>query len=230
MAVIVGADGYKSRWLAIALDTATGRLSASLATTAELPALRFDVLAIDIPIGLADAGAREADRDARTFVGRQRLSSIFPAPILPALECSTRGEASDTTYRACGKRVSAQGFALFSKVLAVRQLLRAQPDLTLRVYEVHPEVSFRALSGKPLAHYKKTVPGMQERQELIAAHFGAEVFDRLKASCDVRLPNDDLADAFAALWSAGRILEGTVATLPPLRLTDSTGLPLNIWY
>jgi predicted RNase H-like nuclease len=230
MAVIVGADGYKAQWLAVSLDTMTGRLTTSVVATEALPALGFDVLAIDIPIGLSSMESRDADVAARKFVGPRRASSIFPSPILPALPCSRRLEAADATLRVCGKRVSAQGFALFPKIRAIRQLLAHRPDLAGKVFEVHPEVSFRALACRTLEYYKKTPEGMAERQNLIAKHFGSRVFAELRAKSKVRLPDDDLADAFAALWSAGRILQEAHESLPINRGTDSAGFPLNIWY
>src|SRR5271157_3482359 len=48
----------------------------------------FDIIAIDIPIGLLDAyeiGGRACDRAARKFLGKPRGNSIFPAPVRPVL-------------------------------------------------------------------------------------------------------------------------------------------------
>jgi len=41
---------------------------------------------------------------------------------------------------------------------------------------------------------------------------------------------DDIADAFAALWSAERLLAGTAQRLPEAPVHDSYGLPMHIWY
>ena len=40
-------------------------------------------LAIDIPIGIPEAGARPADREARALLGPRR-NSVFPAPVRAA--------------------------------------------------------------------------------------------------------------------------------------------------
>jgi predicted RNase H-like nuclease len=81
-----------------------------------------------------------------------------------------------------------------------------------------------------MRHHKKTPLGKQERQELIARDFGSNVFARLCAGSPVRLPEDDVADAFAALWSADRILRGAASRLPPEIVPDVLGFPMNIWY
>lgn len=229
MAIIVGADGYREKWLTVSLDTSTDEIWAAVRSTAELPALGYDVLAIDIPIGLPEAGSREAESLARGFVGPRR-SSVFPTPIRPALRCPTHLEACAITHAINGKKVSVQAFALFSKIEQLRNLLEAHPDLASKTFEVHPEVSFRAWDGEPMQHYKKSAGGKQKRQALIAREFGADVFDRLKRESSVRLPDDDLADAFAALWSAKRILEGRFASIPGHRILDGAGFPMNIWY
>ena len=229
MATIVGADGYKKDWLAVSLDTSTGEVTAAVMPTADLPALSYDVLAIDIPIGLPETSSREAESLARDFVGPRR-SSVFPTPIRPALRCSTRPEACSITHAINGKKVGVQAFALFPKIEQIVDLLEAHPQLATRTYEVHPEVSFRAWAEKPMAHYKKSVAGKQERQALIAREFGTEVFARLQRESSIRLPDDDLADAFAALWSAKRIFAGSVAKFPDRIVPDAMGFPMNIWY
>lgn len=229
MATLVGADGYKEDWLTLSLDTATGEIKAAVTATADLLVLSFDALAIDIPIGLPDSGSREADRLARAFVGPRR-SSVFPSPIRPALRCSTRPEACTITNAINGNRVGVQAFALFPKIAQVVDLLQAHPELAARTYEVHPEVSFRQWAEEHMRHYKKSPAGKQDRQALIAAEFGPDVFARLQRESPVRLPDDDLADAFAALWSAKRIFEGDAARLPGHIVPDAAGFPMNIWY
>lgn len=104
------------------------------------------------------------------------------------------------------------------------------PQLAARTYEVHPEVSFTAWGGQHMAHHKRTSLGKQERQMLIARQFGPNVFSGLRADSAVRLPEDDVADAFAALWSADRIRRGVASRLPDHTVLDASGFPMNIWY
>jgi predicted RNase H-like nuclease len=41
---------------------------------------------------------------------------------------------------------------------------------------------------------------------------------------------DDIADAFAALWTANRLFAGIAQRLPSHAIRDSHGLPMHIWY
>ncbi len=43
-----------------------------------------------------------------------------------------------------------------------------------------------------------------------------------------RVKEDDMLDAFAALWSARRWIVGTAETLPPEPPKDACGLPMQI--
>lgn len=67
------------------------------------------VLGVDIPIGLADEGARHCDKEARRVLGQPRASSVFPAPIRPVLAAECWEEACTIRERAAGKRMSKQG-------------------------------------------------------------------------------------------------------------------------
>jgi predicted RNase H-like nuclease len=229
MAVLLGADGCGRDWLVVRHDTATAHTSAFLSTTQDIAHLDFDVLAIDIPIGLPEAGRRPADARARTLVGPRR-SSVFPSPIRPSLYATTREEACQITQAADGRRVGVQSFAILPKIRAVIELLQANPQLASRVFEVHPEVSFAAWAGHPLLHNKKRAAGKQERQQFIAGEFGPTMFTALREALPAGVAADDLADAFAALWSARRIHERAALRLPDEAVVDATGRPMEIWY
>ena len=62
MAVLLGADGCGRDWLVVRHDTATSYTSVFLSATPEFAHLDFDVLAIDIPIGLPEAGQASSRR------------------------------------------------------------------------------------------------------------------------------------------------------------------------
>jgi predicted RNase H-like nuclease len=100
------------------------------------------------------------------------------------------------------------------------------------VFEVHPEVCFWGLASfKPMQYGKKTPKGRRERRELLVQLFGAKAIDEIRsrhARSDVT--DDDLYDAFAALWTARRIHAEKASCLPKSPPHDSTGLPMVIWY
>jgi predicted RNase H-like nuclease len=229
MQQIAGIDGCQSRWLAIAHMPGSPSFVAQVLTTSELPAQPWALAAIDIPIGLPDSGAREADRAARKFIG-PRASSVFPCPIRPVLDATSWEEACEITYQHNGHRISKQTFAILPKIRAVDECVRST-DLRQRLFEIHPEVSFASWQGAPILHAKRDARGHEQRRALIAGHFGPEAFASVVAQIGARsVTADDIADAFAALWSAERLLAGTAQRLPNVSAVDSFGLPMHIWY
>jgi predicted RNase H-like nuclease len=112
----------------------------------------------------------------------------------------------------------------------VDELVRSQQNLGLRVREVHPEVSFRAMASRPLAS-KHTAEGQAQRLELVAEAFGPSAYvDAWTQLGERKSLRKDLLDAFACLWTARRIQQGTALSLPAEPETDSAGLPMAIWY
>ena len=231
MRPIAGIDGCKSRWLAIAHVPGSRAFEPRILETSELAAQPWALAAIDIPIGLPDQGARESDGLARKFVG-PRASSVFPCPIRPALAATSWEEACEITLRHNGHRVSKQTFAILPKIRAVDECVRST-DLRQRLFEIHPEVSFACWQGAPTLEAKREVRGQEQRRALIARHFGAEAFASVVAQLGAGAANataDDIADAFAALWSAERLHAGTGQRLPHDAAFDSFYLPMHIWY
>jgi predicted RNase H-like nuclease len=92
---IVGVDGCRRGWVAVAENVAEkvcGTVYERFEDLlADLPSAR--VIAVDMPIGLLDKGARDCDLQARRRLG-PRGSSVFPVPIRPVLEATTPEEAS----------------------------------------------------------------------------------------------------------------------------------------
>lgn len=202
---------------------------AKLLQTEELAVQSWDLIAIDIPIGLPDGGAREADLAARKFI-RPRGSSLFPAPIRPALPAASWQEGCEITCTVDGRRISQQTFAILSKVRDIDSCVRST-SLRDRIFEVHPEVSFTAWKKGPMLFPKRHRQGHKDRRDLIAGYFGPDAFDSVRAQLrGEKVAADDIADAFAALWSANRILMGAAARFPESPQFDSLGLPMQIWY
>lgn len=118
-----------------------------------------DAMAIDIPIGLPTGGARKADVVARDFLGARR-SSVFLTPAREAITAGTHALATQAASARTGTGISQQAYALGTKILEVERWLPSSP---CPVYEVHPEVSFSVLLGRPARASKKTWTGMAER-------------------------------------------------------------------
>jgi predicted RNase H-like nuclease len=231
MSTLCGIDGCKDGWIAVVLDTRSAKLSTMVLSTEHLSALDVTVAAIDVPIGLSSSGPRQADQLARRHLGRLRGCSVFPAPVRAALDAKSWEDACTRTVAVDGRRVQLQTFGILPKIRAIDSLLRSDRALAGRLFEVHPEVSFSAWSGTPMAHGKKTAVGKIERQNLIAADFGPEAFSSLRAELrGHKVAADDLGDAFAALWTAQRIHCGKASRFPVTPAFDDHGLPMHIWY
>ena len=199
---IAGTDGCSSGWLCIEQGE-NGLLSPRLhRTTSELLAYAgtFDLLTIDIPIGLRDDGPRQVDILARRLLG-PRASSVFPAPVRAALDGESYLDACARSAAACGKRLSRQAFAILPKISEVDKGLRADSQVAERVREVHPEVCFYFLNNKqPMAHPKKSGQGYLDRFRLLERHFGAAIAD-LRSQVPRRDAADD--DLWTPLWRFG---------------------------
>jgi predicted RNase H-like nuclease/predicted enzyme related to lactoylglutathione lyase len=171
-------------------------------TIADALLVDADVVGVDIPIGIPDAGTREADVAARRFVG-PRASSVFPTPIRPVLEAETYAEARAVATELTGKSVSAQAYRLRDRILEMDGYAHEDE----RVIEVHPEVSFRELARRPLLP-KRGTDGLVERRRLLE-----DAGIDLPASVP-RIAEPDLLDATIAAWSARRYVNGEALPLP----------------
>ena len=233
MVWLAGVDGCPSGWIRASRDTDSGALAfgifASIGDVVrEVPVPKR--IAIDIPIGLPESGARVCDREARRLLGPRR-SSVFPAPIRPALIATSRQEANDITARIDGRGVSAQAFGIYAKVREVDLLLTSRPGTQRRLCEVHPELSFQAMnSGVPLGAPKKAAAGLAQRRALIQDWLGSPLPDVRGAIPRRDLADDDILDALATLWSAHRLESGGATTLPVEAPLDGRGLPMQISF
>ncbi|MCA9287591.1 MAG: DUF429 domain-containing protein [Phycisphaerales bacterium] len=234
-AVLAGVDGCPKGWICLTRDSETRAITSRVfpsakALYAQEPAPR--VLCIDIPIGLTDSGARQADVAARACLGSKRASSVFPSPIRPALEGRDYADATARHKAGDGRGISKQAFAIYPKIREVDRELQLDAALAERVREVHPEVCFWAWNhGVPLEHGKKTMEGQQIRRELIAKTFGPEAFAKVRAAHPrSEASDDDITDAFAALRTAMRIDSGESQTLPSRVPRDRFGLRMEMCY
>ncbi len=188
-------------------------------------------LAIDIPIGLTTSGPRDCDLQARKALGKRR-SSVFPAPLRAMLRARTYREACNIRYEIERKKISKQTWGIMRKIVEVDAALRRDRSRQDWVHEVHPERCFMAWNGgEPMAHNKKTKDGRAERRTLVESHFGPDAFTSVRSQFLKKVAaDDDILDAFAALWTAERIVAGRALTLPYPPPLDSEGLRMEMVY
>jgi len=225
-AEVVGVDGCPGGWVAILLSEGVVAGAAFAARFGELLAAipAGALVAVDIPIGLPERGWRKADAAARQFL-RGQASSVFSTPPRPVVEAATYQEANRRCRELTGQGLSRQAFALAGKILDVD---RSRAQVGARLYEVHPEVSFRALATTPLQAGKRTWVGHLQRRVLLER--AGIVVPADLGSAGHMAGVDDVLDAAVAAWSAQRIAAGIARSLPDPPERDTEGRAVAIWY
>jgi predicted RNase H-like nuclease len=221
---VVGVDGCKDGWIAVVLrgfEISTfflERIDVLGDTVADA-----SVIAIDIPIGLLSEGLRKADVEGRKELGR-RQSTLYVVPAREALEAATHEAATRISKARSGVGISRQSFSLKSKIFEVERWL---DDAPCPVYEVHPELSFKQMTGSVVDSSKKTWAGMTiRRQALLREGIDLDTASRQVAD---RAAVDDMLDAGAAAWSAKRIHDGTARSIPQVPEPSPGGRAIAIW-
>ncbi|MEZ5206690.1 MAG: DUF429 domain-containing protein [Acidimicrobiales bacterium] len=144
--------------------------------------------------------ARRADVEARRFIG-VRASSVFPAPPAEVRDVGTYDEANALLVALGAPKLSRQAWALVPRIAEADALARTDR----RVFEVHPEVSFRQLHGAPVPWSKKSWNGLHLRH-------------RLLADAGIVIPTDAARRSRASsatTWSTPPSLPGRLAASPP---------------
>jgi predicted RNase H-like nuclease len=99
----------------------------------------------------------------------------------------------------------------------------------MRVHEVHPEISFYFLAGqRPLKYRKKSEAGREERRKLLEPLYSRWLQAALLARKKLGCAEDDLLDAFVALWTAKRIACRISYTIPAVPPQDAFGLRMEM--
>jgi predicted RNase H-like nuclease len=191
MQTTVGIDGCAAGWIIASVDR--------VVVIRELRLDEFELIGVDMPIGLVDGPPRACDIAARKFLGRAG-SSVFPAPPRAALGCSDYRAALAAARSATGRGISKQTFNLMPKIAELDQLIN--PTNQHMIVEVHPECAFKLLNGGGRLPSKKTGAGQDLRRRLLADQYDVPARPPHGAAVD------DLLDAYAVLWSAQRYLRG----------------------
>jgi predicted RNase H-like nuclease len=120
MQLVAGLDGCHGGWVLVETPadgdgrTTVERVSNLDGLIANLHSGELAAAAIDVPIGLPEAGSRRCDIEARRMIGARR-SSVFPAPARRVLGATTYDDAAARSQAIAGKRLSRQAFSILSK-------------------------------------------------------------------------------------------------------------------
>lgn len=216
--VAVGIDACRTGWFAVVIEGEAAH-GLHLRALDELPdrVPRVDGIAIDIPLSLPTTGRREADVLAKERLGI-RHPVVFFTPPLPVLQAPDHATASRINRELTGHGLSQQAYALRAKILEAREWLCRAPA---PVWEVHPEISFAALTGGPILFPKRSWAGTRLRAQALANAGVVIADDDVEAA---NIATDDVLDAAVAAWTARRCLAGSATSLPEgPRSSDSAG-------
>ena len=226
MALVAGLDGCRGGWLMVRLDTGSRRTAVEFAASWQALGLSdLALAAVDMPIGLADAGPRACDLAARALLPKGRKSSVFAPPRRYMLACRSWQDAQAEGRRREGVGLSKQSWNLIPKIAEIDRHI--EPSDQARLREAHPELIFQNLNGwQPLAP-KKSPEGAGQRREILDRN-GLTLAE---PGLPRRLAGpDDLLDAAACALAAERILAGRGQCLPAQPTRDRRGLRMEIWY
>jgi predicted RNase H-like nuclease len=234
-----GVDGCSGGWvvaLACFAGAATQPACAEVrvcAAFAEVLALcpRPRIVAVDMPIGLlarAQPGGRSCDAAARALLGRPRASSVFSPPARAALQ----NEGYRDAMLRNGGGMSRQAYNILPRIREVDSAMTRA--LQRRVVEVHPELVFAQLAGRPMQAAKRSRAGQAERLACLRRAWGPALPEVERVRTELgrrRLAVDDILDACVLAHAAQRLRLGHACRLPaqePPR--DARGLRMEIWF
>lgn len=223
--LVVGVDGVRGGWVAVALRgrrVVDARLFERLADVLEAWP-KAAAIGVDTPIGLPtgkpDAAGttdfpRAADLAARELLvgAAARVFTVYPEAVYRA---ETHADATALATRLVGRGISQQAWRLRTAVL---DALTVEDDP--RVFEVHPELSFLQMRGEVLRP-KTTWQGIAERIDALR-------LDGIEVPLDhdaAHAPAADVLDAAAAAWTARRRQRGKALRVP----RGATGSTPTIW-
>ena len=233
--MFVGVDGCRAGWLAIGLEAEDNW---QVNTFPDVYSLweyhgQASVILIDIPIGLKSDGRaeRRCDPQARKLLGLRR-SSVFPAPCREAIYASSYQEACDINQRLTGKRLSVENWNIIPKIREMDCLLSDDKSARGRIREIHPELCFWGLAGRPMQHAKKRSEGLSERTQLLQSIYPQTADIIAYALSTYRrkdVARDDILDALAAAVT-GLMGAHNLSSIPQEPEFDERGLRMEMVY
>ena len=218
---LIGVDGTSSGWIASIGNSRDRRLS-SIKFSEDLNKLLSDypdsVVVIDMPIELNKKNyLRTCDVLAKKYLGKAFQSSIFIPPLKRVLKCSTYQEANELSKKIVGKGLSKQSWHLKKKISEVHEISK----LSYKIYEGHPECSFKMIKKEALKSKKKSVSGIFERLDLLKREGLDPLSVNLKLENNSSIKIDDVLDSMVLFVTALRIVEGNYLCLEKIEITDS---------
>lgn len=222
---ICGVDGCKYGWIALLCAENFSNVEWRLARDWTSLSLDADVVAVDMPIGLARSGKRGCDEAARK-APRMRPSSVFPMPVRAALDFNDYAAANAWSKANGHGGIVKQAWNLRPRLLDLERAVLANADAA--IFEAHPELQFARLSRRPLES-KKTPEGHRQRLSLLHRAGIAELAKVLNETPKSAASPDDILDAAVLLITAKRISMGEASSYPQSPVVNGQGITMRIW-
>ena len=227
MSSVIGIDGCKAGWI-IAKTLENESISFQIIKNLnDLKRINVSHIGIDIPLQLSHTGKRFAEIEARSLL-KNRACTIFTPPTLNALRAKNYMDACEVNFKECGKRISKQSWNLFPKIKEAQEFLENKSINKLRVFEVHPELSFMAMNDMSLVQAsKKTDIGREIRIKLIQKFFPKFSFESVRNEYKKNQTlDDDILDSVSVLWSTQRIVDNIANFVPK----DPKRIDMRIYF
>ncbi len=205
---LIGVDGTSTGWIA-SIGSSKKKSLSTIIFSENLNKLLSDypdsLVVIDMPIELNKRTyLRECDILAKKYLGKNFQSSVFIPPLKRVLKCTSYQEANKLSKHITGKGLSKQSWHLKNKICEVHNLSK----LSNKIYEGHPECSFKMLKNDTLKSKKKSVSGIFERLTLLKKAGLDPLLTSLKFENNSAIKIDDVLDSMVLFATALRIAEG----------------------
>jgi predicted RNase H-like nuclease len=235
MKKVSGVDGCKGGWLAFHFNGKYWSESLFRNINELYSESEFELILIDIPIGLRETEPIErlCDLESRKILNK-RKSSVFPTPSRLAIHSNRYREASQENKKATGRGLSKQTYGIVPKIREVDAFIQSKEydARRKRIREVHPEICFWGLNGCSEMNYKKKdALGKCERIQLLGPYIEGvdEIFDKTRSRYKKKqVADDDIIDALVCAATA--LFNNCLSTFPPVPERDSNGIPMEIVY
>ena len=222
---LIGIDGTSSGWIA-SIGNSKNKYVTKIKFFKDLDTLLSlhpeSIIVIDMPIELNKKKyLRKCDILAKKYLGKNFQSSIFIPPLKNILECATFQDANKLSKKIAGKGLSKQSWYLKNKIREVRELAK----VSNKIYEGHPECSFKMLKTESLKAKKKSVLGIFERLELLEKAGLDPLSVNLQFDNNSTIKIDDVLDSMVLFITALRIYEGNYLCLEKAgtKINDDNG-------
>ena len=226
---LAGIDGCRGGWIVVHATRGVAHADIQFVEHWREIHARFDVVAVDMPIGLSEHGQRECEVKAREIL-RPHSARVFRVPPRGALGFASHDWAGANTW---SKRqgyggISKQSWNILPKIAEIDGAIAARDQA--RIFEAHPELAFcRLNNGQPLPS-KHGEDGLRARRRLLIEAGFKRLDEWIVMRRALHAKQDDILDACALLLTAERIQRGKAIALPATTACDARGLRMAIHY